>query len=530
MAAAGINLFSSKLQEFLLKLHERFDDRRRDLLSQRTLKTLRLRNGEKLDFLEETKHVRAAQWRVANVPSDLLNRRIEITGPAEPKMIINALNSGANVFMADLEDSLSPTWDNLMIGQQALYQAVRKNLSFTNEAGKEYRMNDQVATLIVRPRGLHLEEMNWYFDGQVGSGSLIDFGIYFFHNAQELLTRSSGPYFYIPKLESHLEARWWNDVFAFAEAYLGIPKGSIRATCLIETINAAFEMDEILFELRDYAAGLNAGRWDYIFSFIKKHSQQAWAILPDRNQVTMSTPFLSAYCHLLVQTCHKRGAHAIGGMSAFIPNRKEPEVTTQALEKVSADKRREAGIGFDGSWVAHPDLVLIARAEFDRVLGTAPHQKHVVPDVAISAADLLSPRIPDAKITEAGVRLNINVALLYIDRWLDGVGAAAIHNLMEDAATAEISRSQLWQWLHHGAKLDDQRIFTRELFLDLFDSELGKLKVAECPNLVTSAKILRELVLSESFQEFLTVRSYKELNNLHKQGGINEQYIANQQA
>jgi malate synthase A len=508
-------MFSTEAIQFLEQLHRRFNDRRLHLLHLRKVRANELKQGKELQFLSETKKIRETSWSVAPAPADLSDRRVEITGPAEAKMIINALNSNAKVFMADFEDSLAPTWSNLLDGQTALYQAVRKTLEFKNESGKLYRLNQKTATLVVRPRGLHLDEENYQIDAEFSSGSLFDFGLFFFHNAHELLKRGSGPYFYLPKMESHLEARWWNDVFDFAQDFLKIPRGTIRATCLIETINAAFEMDEILYELRTHASGLNAGRWDYIFSFIKKLHFSSNAILPDRAQVTMTTPFMNAYCELLVQTCHRRGAHAMGGMSAFIPNRKQPEVTALALEKVCEDKAREAKMGFDGTWVAHPDLIAVAAAEFDQVLKSLPHQKSVIPQVEISAGDLLNPRIENATITEAGVRSNLNVALVYIEKWMGGLGAVAHNNLMEDAATAEISRSQLWQWLHRGITLADGRVFSEELFQKMLDEEIAKIPLAEAPYIKLAAGLLNDLILTNQFPEFLTLRAYETLNQIH---------------
>ena len=435
----SFQLLSSEALHFLNELHRKFNSRRQELLNKRHLRAEELKKGGTLQFLSETKSIRESSWQVAAAPADLNDRRVEITGPAEAKMIINALNSSAKVFMADFEDSLSPTWFNLVEGQKALYQAVRKNLEFTNETGKQYRLQSKTATLVVRPRGWHLEEPNLQVSGEVMSGSLVDFGLYFFHNAKELLARGSGPYFYLPKMESHLEARLWNDVFNFAQDALKIPRGTIRATCLIETLPAAFEMEEILFELREHAAGLNAGRWDYIFSLIKKFHFNSKMILPDRAQVTMSTPFMKAYCDLLVRTCHRRGAHAMGGMSAFIPNRKEPEVTKQALMNVTQDKAREANLGFDGTWVAHPDLIAVAEVEFNKVLGSQPNQKNKIPAVEVKGPELLNTSIEGGAVSEAGVRSNIRVCLLYIEKWLGGLGAVALNNLMEDAATAEIS-------------------------------------------------------------------------------------------
>ena len=506
------SLLTKECRQFLTILHQEFETERQKILIRRKNRARAIILGERLDFLRDTRHIRESDWQVAPTPADLQDRRVEITGPAEAKMIINALNSGAKVFMADLEDALSPTWENIILGQQALGQAVRKTLSFENQVGKKYSLNEKTATLIVRPRGLHLSEENFYVHGEAISGSLFDFGVYFFHNAKELIRQGRTPAFYLPKLESHLEARWWNSAFVRAQELLAIPVGTIRATVLIETIPAAFEMHEILFELCDHAAGLNAGRWDYIFSLIKKHNTRADFILPDRAQVTMATGFMSAYAELLVQTCHIRGAHAIGGMAAFIPNRKQPEVTENALKKVTEDKAREAALGFDGSWVAHPDLVPVAQAQFDAVLGSRSHQKERIPSRKIFATELLDLKIPGAEITEAGVRMNINVCLQYIERWLAGAGAVAIHNLMEDAATAEISRTQLWQWLHHRATLSDGRVFTRDLYLIWRAEEMKKIREQQAaPKLERAMTILDDLVLQHEFTEFLTVEAYPRL-------------------
>lgn len=491
-------IFSSDAKQFLNFLHKRFDLIRRELLQVRVQ-----RRGKKLDFLPETASIRSSQWSVASAPADLNDRRVEITGPAEPKMIINALNCGAKVFMADFEDSLSPTWKNICDGQVALAQAIRRELEFSNENGKTYRLNEKTATLVVRPRGLHLVEENYLVDGEPISGSLLDFGLYFFHNAQELLKRGSGPYFYLPKLESHHEARWWNQVFIAAQEYLKIPNGTIRATVLIETIPAAYEMDEILYVLRDHASGLNAGRWDYIFSFIKRFQLDSAHIFPDRGQVTMTTDFMNSYCQLLVQTCHKRGAHAMGGMSAFIPNRKEPEVTERALAQVTADKRREATLGFDGTWIAHPDLLAIAQKEFDQVLKTQPNQKSVIPKLVVGAHQLIDTQIAESAITEAGVRNNISVALQYIDKWIHGTGAVAINNLMEDAATAEISRSQLWQWMHLGVEIRGGAKITQEWLHQVCDEEFKALRVSG-----KAYDVFRKLVFNPKFEDFLTTVAY----------------------
>src|SRR3954447_11119768 len=433
--------------EFVADLQRRFGETRLDLLHRRKERQAEIDAGVRPDFLPATQAVRDGDWTVAPAPADLDDRRVEITGPAEPKMTINALNSGAKVFMADFEDSLSPTWANVVGGQAALQDAVRRTLAFSSPEGKEYALGDSLATLVVRPRGWHLVERHVEVDGAPISASLFDFGLYLLHNGGELLSRGSGPYFFLPKMQSHLEARLWNDVFVWAQDVVGVPRGSIRATVLIETIWAAFEMEEILYELREHAAGLNAGRWDYIFSVIKAFAATPErALLPDRGQVTMAVPFMRAYQQLLVRTCHKRGAHAIGGMSAFIPNRREPEVTENALAKVREDKLREAGDGSDGTWVAHPNLVPVALEIFDGILGERPNQKDKLrEDVVVSAAELTDFAVPAGEITDAGLATNVSVGIRYIASWLEGVGAAALDNLMEDAATAEISLSHVWQ-------------------------------------------------------------------------------------
>ncbi|MEO8638387.1 MAG: malate synthase A [Chloroflexota bacterium] len=495
---------------FVAHLHRSFDERRRDLLRARTERQAEFDAGAFPDFLPETAQIRDdPTWRVASAPADLEDRRVEITGPVEPKMMINALNSGAKVFMADLEDALSPTWENVVTGQWAVREAVRRRLTFQT-AEKSYALQPEIATLVIRPRGWHLEETHLKVDGSPISASLFDFGLAFFHNAREQLDRGSGPYFYLPKLESHLEARLWNDVFLDAQAQLDIPRGSIRATVLIETILAAFEMDEILWELREHASGLNAGRWDYIFSLIKKFHTRSDMILPDRAQVTMAVPFMRAYQQLLVRTCHARGAHAIGGMSAFIPNRRQPDVTENALARVREDKQREAGDGSDGTWVAHPDLVPVAAEVFDRVLGDRPNQKHRLrPDVRVSAGELLDTRVEGGRVTEAGVSTNVSVALQYLASWLGGNGAAAINNLMEDAATAEISRSQLWQWRVHGVTLDDGRPMSPDLYATIRDLELERLRASSPDFRWTDAvSVLDDLILSDDFAEFLTLAAY----------------------
>jgi malate synthase len=519
-----MNVLSPEVRIFLTQLHEKFELERLQLLASRAERSQFLKLGIKPNFLKETKSVRESSWQVAPTPADLDDRRIEITGPAEAKMIINALNCGAKVFMADFEDALSPSWSNIIDGQVALSQAIRRTLTFKNETGKEYRLNDKTATLVVRPRGLHLIESHFTLPIKTEFGtqslpmsaSLFDFGVYFFHNAKELIQRGSGPYFYLPKMESHLEARWWNKVFNFAQEYIGIPKGTIRATMLIETILAAFEMEEMLFEIKEHAAGLNAGRWDYIFSVIKKFNHDPCFILPDRAQVTMAVPFMQNYAKLLVETCHKRGAHAIGGMAAFIPNRKEPEVTKTALEKVIQDKAREASIGFDGSWIAHPDLLAVAQAEFDKVLGKNPNQKQkrlseVFTDEKATAECLIDTRIAEGKITESGVRTNINVSLIYLEKWFQGLGAVAIHNLMEDMATAEISRSQIWQWLTHQVKLADGRTLDYALFDLLLSEELVKI-TPKSTELKLATDLFTKLIRTTIFPEFLTLSAYEILN------------------
>ena len=506
---------------FLRRLHDRFESTRAGLLRQREERQAEISAGGLPDFLSSTAKIRQADWKVAPAPADLTDRRVEITGPVERKMIINALNSGASVFMADFEDALSPTWSNVLEGQQNLIDAVRRRLQFTSPDGKSYKLGDRTATLVVRPRGWHLVEKHVEVDGAPLSASLFDFGLYFFHNARELLDRGSGPYFYLPKLESHLEARLWNDVFEFAQEALGIPRGSIRATVLIETILAAFEMDEILYELREHASGLNAGRWDYIFSVIKKLRDRSEVPLPDRAQVTMAVPFMRAYAQLLVRTCHRRGAHAMGGMAAFIPNRRDRRATELALSKVREDKVREAGDGFDGTWVAHPDLVPVARDVFDRALvgpdgEPAPHQKHVLrDDVRVTADDLLDVRSAAGRVTEAGVRGNVRVALQYLEAWLRGSGAVAIDNLMEDAATAEIARAQLWQWVRVGASLDNGARMNAALYEDIRRRELQALertRGAAPGRYREAAALLDALVLADGFTDFLTIPAYRHLD------------------
>ncbi len=497
-------------QDFIRALEQRFRPELDELLKKRQDRQKQIDQGIFPDFLTHTEHIKSGTWQVAPVPADLEDRRVEITGPCERKMMINALNSGARVFMADLEDSLTPTWANIISAQINLIEAVRGTLSFTSAEGKEYKlqMDRRLATLVVRPRGLHLLERHLLIDEKPVSASLFDFGLYFFHNAHELIKRGSAPYFYLPKLESHEEARLWNDVFNFSQDYLQIERGTIRATVLIETILAAFEMEEILYQLKEHAAGLNAGRWDYIFSLIKKTRNHDFT-LPDRAKVTMAVPFMRAYAQLLVATCHKRGAHAIGGMAAFIPSRKDQAVNETAIKKVTEDKEREAADGFDGTWVAHPDLVPIARRVFDKALGANPHQKgKELPAITVSAQDLLNTKITGS-VTRAGVENNIDVALRYLDSWLSGNGAAAIHNLMEDAATAEIARAQLWQWIKFSAPLEetDGAVMTRYLYEKLKEEAMFKLESTD-NHVKEAGLILDDLVLSETFADFLTTKAY----------------------
>ena len=494
-------ILSAEALEFVAGLQRAFGARREELLGARTARQERLLAGDMPVFLEETRDVREGEWQVAEAPPDLRDRRVEITGPTDRKMVINALNSGARVFMADFEDANSPTWSNLIEGQQNMIDAQERTITLEQDDGKSYRLNDDPATLLVRPRGWHLPERHLLVDGEPVSGSLFDFGLYMFHSAQKAIDRGSGPYFYLPKLESHLEARLWNDAFLHAQDALGIARGTIRATVLIETILAAFEMEEILYELREHSAGLNAGRWDYIFSVIKKFRHRPDFVLPDRVAVTMTVPFMRAYTELLVKTCHKRGAFAMGGMAAFIPNRRDPEVTENALAKVHEDKAREAGDGFDGTWVAHPDLVPTAMEEFDKVLGDRPNQiDRQRPDVVVSAEQLLAVSETPGEVTEAGIRQNVSVGIRYLAAWLNGSGAAAIDNLMEDVATAEISRSQLWQWVAHGRT-------TREQVRAIAREEIASLP--EQPRLDEAADVFERVALADDFVDFLTLPAYE---------------------
>jgi malate synthase len=499
LAARDDRVLTDEALSFVAGLHRDFNPERGRLLANRAERMQRLAAGELPDFLSEMRSVGGdPDWRVAAAPADLQDRRVEITGPVDRKMVINALNSGATVFMADFEDANSPTWENCVTGQANLIDAVERTISLETP-DKSYSLNDEIATLLVRPRGWHLREKHVLIDGEPVSASLFDFGLYMFHCASRLGERGSGPYFYLPKLESHVEARLWNDVFLAAQERLGLPRGTIRATVLIETILAAFEMEEILYELREHSSGLNAGRWDYIFSVIKKFRDRDDFVLPDRSLVTMTVPFMRAYTQLLVKTCHGRGAHAIGGMAAFIPSRRDPEINAVALEKVSEDKVREANDGFDGTWVAHPDLVPAAKAEFDRVLGDRPNQVSMLRVVGTaSAADLLDVAATPGDVSDDGVRQNVSVGIQYIGSWLQGVGAAAINNLMEDAATAEISRSQIWQWVRHGrvGKGDVEQVV---------DDELKQLGDAYGP----AAELFQQVALDRDFVEFLTLPAYE---------------------
>jgi malate synthase len=501
-------------------LHRELGARRAELLAARDRREADLIAGGTLDFLPETKNIREdPTWRVAQPAPGLIDRRVEITGPTDQKMTVNALNSGAKVWLADFEDASSPLWGNVITGQLNLRDALDRTIDFS-QGGKEYKLrpDDELPTIVPRPRGWHLDEKHITVDGKRASGSLVDFGLYMATSAQRQLDKGKGPYFYLPKIESHLEARLWNDAFNLAQDQLGIPRGTIRATVLIETIPAAFEMEEILYELRDHSAGLNAGRWDYLFSIIKKFRTRGREfVLPDRNQVTMTAPFMRAYTELLVKTCHGRGAHAIGGMAAFIPSRRDPEVNEVALAKVRDDKTRESGDGFDGSWVAHPDLVPICREVFDGVLGSKPNQLDRLRDeVSVSASDLLSISETPGTITEAGLRNDISVGLQYLASWLAGNGAVAIFNLMEDAATAEIARSQVWQWLHNDILLEDGPKVTRDLVETIIDEELAKIREAlgdsfDAERFGQATALFTAVALADNYSEFLTVPAYERM-------------------
>jgi malate synthase len=500
---------------FLADLQQRFGARRDELLAARRTRRERIASGERPDFLAGTAEVRAGDWTVAPPPRDLLDRRVEITGPTSRKMAINALNSGARVWLADLEDANTPHWRNVVEGQVNLADAVRRTIAFTSPEGKGYSLADpdHLPVILPRPRGWHLDEAHLTLDGRPLVGGLVDFGLYFFHNAAEQLSRGSGPYFYLPKMESHLEARLWNDVFTYSQQALGIPQGSVRATVLIETITAAFEMDEILFELRDHASGLNAGRWDYLFSIIKNFRDADGFTLPDRSAITMKAPMMQAYADLLVQTCHRRGAFAMGGMAAFIPSRRDAAVNEAAFAKVREDKEREARAGFDGSWVAHPDLVPVCAEIFDGVLDGDNQVARQRDDVRVSSSDLLDAAATPGERTMDGLRLNVNVGIAYVAAWLAGNGAAAIHNLMEDAATAEISRSQIWQWTHHAVTLASGEEVTRELVESVVAEELAGLRESGwyVDHLDTARDVFVATALDDEFVDFLTLPAYAEV-------------------
>ncbi len=495
---------------FLAGLAGEFDARRLELLARRKARQAEIDAGKFPDFLPETAEIRAAEWTVAPIPADLMDRRVEITGPVDRKMIINALNSGASMFMADLEDANSPVWLNNVDGQYNLRDAVNRAIDFTSPEGKNYKLNDRIATLLMRPRGWHLNEKHALAGGRPMSGSLFDFGLYFFHNAKNQMARGTGPYFYLPKLESHLEARLWNDVFNFAQDALGVPRGTIRATVLIETIFGAFEMDEILYELRDHSSGLNCGRWDYMFSFIKKFRNHPSFMLPNRSEVTMERHFMKSYVDLLIQTCHRRNIHAMGGMAAQVPIKNDPAANEQAIGKVRADKLREVKAGHDGTWVAHPGLVPVAKEVFDEHMKGPNQIFRKREDVHVTAKDLLE--VPTGTITEAGLRWNIDVGLQYLEAWLRGIGCVPIYNLMEDAATAEICRAQVWQWVKHGAKLDDGRVVTAEMVRRDTDEQLEKLKsratLTPGGRFADAGRIFEQMMTSAEFPEFLTLAAY----------------------
>ena len=507
---------------FVAELQREFGARRDELLTERTRHRAEVARTGRLDFVAETADIRSSDWTVAPAPADLVDRRVEMTGPTDRKMTINALNSGAKVWLADMEDASTPHWRNVVGGQVNLADAIRRRIDFTNETGKTYelRTDAPLATIVMRPRGWHLDEQHLTLDGTPFVGALVDFGLYFFHNAAELLERGSGPYFYLPKLESHLEARLWNDVFTHAEHRLGIPHGTVRATVLIETIPAAFCMEEILYELREHASGLNAGRWDYLFSIIKYFRDAGPDfVLPDRNSVAMSVPFMRAYAQLLVRTCHRHGAHAIGGMSAFIPSRRDAEVNERAFAKVREDKEREAGDGFDGSWVAHPDLVPVCEEIFDRVLDDRPNQiDRTREDVRVTAEDLLDIISTPGDITEEGLRGNVEVALLYLESWLRGQGAVAIHNLMEDAATAEIARSQIWQWVHNSSRLLDGTVITEALVRRIVAEEVDAIRESVGDEAFATGTyelardVFEQVALADHYIDFLTLPAYEALS------------------
>lgn len=499
---------------FITALHEKFNAERLELLERRVTQQSIFDSGKFPEFPKETKNIRDGNWTAGTIPHDLQDRRVEITGPVDRKMVINALNSGAKTFMADFEDSNSPTWSNTMEGQNNLIDANKRTISYYDlKKEKSYKLSNPLAVLLVRPRGLHLDERHIIINNETASGSLVDFGLYVFHNAKTMMKNNTAPYFYLPKLEHYLEARWWNEVFKFAQQYLEVPNGTFKATVLVETITASFQLDEIIYELKDHIVGLNCGRWDYIFSYIKKFRNHSNFVVPNRDQVTMTTPFMDAYSKLVIQRCHKRGILAIGGMAAQIPIKNNEYANIVALEKVRKDKEREAKNGHDGTWVAHPDLVVVAMDEFNKYMPT-PNQLHVTrDDITITEQDLVE--MPKGTVTEKGVRKNINVGLLYTEAWLRGHGAVALYNLMEDAATAEISRTQVWQWLKNEVKLEDGRLFTKALFNDIFDNEVEKIiteigedKIANTKFKLT-IELFKKLVTAEKFEEFLTLPAYK---------------------
>lgn len=516
IAAGQSGILTPQAIHFLAALARKFEPTRRSLLEKRQARQQDLDAGALPDFLPETQSIRDGEWKAASIPGDLQDRRVEITGPVDRKMVINALNSGANVFMADFEDANSPTWQNCLDGQVNLRDAIRRTIAYESPEGKAYRLSEKPATLMVRPRGWHLIEKHFLIGGEPISASLFDFGLYFFHNAAELMARGSGPYFYLPKLESHLEARLWNEVFLHSQEALGIPRGSIRATVLIETILAAFEMDEILYELREHSAGLNCGRWDYIFSFIKKFSARKDFVLPDRNQVTMDRHFLNSYVELLIRTCHHRGIHAMGGMAAQVPIKNDPAANDQAIGRVREDKLREARLGHDGTWVAHPGLVAVAKAVFDENMPGSNQLDRLREDVHVTARDLLE--VPDGPITERGLRRNIDVGLQYLEAWLRGSGCVPIYNLMEDAATAEICRAQVWQWVHHGARMEDGRLVTNGLAQQFLHEQMDKLRSRmgmarfDSGKFNGAAVIFGQLLEAGHFPDFLTLAAYDQLD------------------
>ncbi len=506
-------VLTDEAMDFLIALHDKFNDKRLELLKKRGQQQEVFDKGGFPEFLRETKSIREGDWVAGSIPKDLLDRRVEITGPVDRKMVINALNSGAKTFMADFEDSNSPTWRNTIEGQSNLRDANNRTISLYDATKeKSYKLNDEIAVLLVRPRGLHLNERHIIINKEEASGSLVDFGLYVFHNTKTMLKNNTAPYFYLPKLEHYLEARWWNEVFEFAQEYLNVPNGTFKATVLIETITASFQLDEIIYELKDHMAGLNCGRWDYIFSYIKKFRNHPNFVVPNRDQVTMETPFMAAYSKLVIQRCHKRGVHAMGGMAAQIPIKNNPEANEIALEKVRIDKEREVKNGHDGTWVAHPDLVEVAMKEFDKHMPT-PNQLHVTrDDVKITEKDLVE--LPKGTVTEAGVRKNINVGILYTEAWLRGNGAVALYNLMEDAATAEISRTQVWQWLKNEVLLEDGRHFKLKLYESIFEDEVNKIVHHVGENNMHNTKfklafeLFNNLVISNDFEEFLTLPAY----------------------